>query len=112
LVVVKIRGVDEQRGLLADRFDDAGMGVTQRVDADTCNEVEIAVTVDVVNIAALSLVYDQWIAAIVLEQVLAFQIDDGVYGEGGQGVWGAGHLFMIQRGADSSPAAVLILNFQ
>src|ERR1022692_3004526 len=100
-VVVKIRGVDQQGGLLADHLDDAGMRVAQRFDADARDEVEVAGTIDVVNVTALSPVHDQWIAAVVLEQVLAFQIDNGVGGERRYGVWSAGHLLMIQRGADS-----------
>ena len=96
-VVVKIRRVDQQGGLFADHLDDAGMGVAQRVDADARDEVEVACAVDVVNIAALSPMRDQRIAAIVLQQVVAFQVDNGVGCRGRRWVWSAGHLLMIQR---------------
>src|ERR1035437_3418697 len=41
LVIVEIRGMDQQRGLVADDLDQARMGVTQRVDTDAGDEVQV-----------------------------------------------------------------------
>ena len=42
LVIVEIRRMDQQPGLFADDFGQARMGVTERVDADTGDEVQVA----------------------------------------------------------------------
>ena len=42
LVIVEIRGMDEQSGLLTNHFGHARMGVAERVDADAGDEIQIA----------------------------------------------------------------------
>jgi hypothetical protein len=59
------------------------MRVAECVDANARDEIEVADAVDVVNVAAFSAVQHQGIAAVILENVLAFQIDNGFGGEGG-----------------------------
>ena len=70
--------MDEQGGLLADHFHDARMRVTQRVDADAGDEIEVARAIHIVDVTAFATMHHQRIAAIVLKQVLAFEIDYGI----------------------------------
>lgn len=73
---VEVRGVDEESGLFADHFGDAGMGVAEGIDTDAGDEVEIAFAVEIIEIDAFAAVEDQRVAAVVLEQILLFEFDD------------------------------------
>jgi hypothetical protein len=59
------------------------MGMPQCVHADARDEIEIAGAVHAVDVATFAFVEDQRVAAVILQDVLAFQINDGVGGEGG-----------------------------
>ena len=54
LVVIQIRTVDQQSGLLADDLQDPRMGMSQRVDPDAGYEIEIAAAFRIVHIAAFT----------------------------------------------------------
>ncbi len=68
--------MDQQGGLFADHSHDARMGVTEGVHADAGDQVEIAFAVQIENVAALTAVQDERVSAVILKQVLAFQVDD------------------------------------
>src|SRR5690348_7952483 len=65
-VVVEIRSVEEQRGLLANHFRDAWMRVSQRVYADAGDHVQIALAIRVVNIGTFPAMQRNRIPGIVL----------------------------------------------
>ena len=48
LVVVEIRGVDQQSGLLADDFGQTRVGVAERVHADTGDQIQVALPGDII----------------------------------------------------------------
>ena len=79
-VIVKIGGVQQQSGLLADDFGDARMGVTERIDADAANEIEVTVALQIVNVASFATVECERITGIVLEQVFALQMHNFLSG--------------------------------
>ena len=99
LVVVEVGGMDQQAGLLADDFHDARMGVPERVDADAGEEIEVAAALQIVKVAAFSAGQSERITGIILEQVVALQVHDGLGGVLHCGRKGAGHLLMIARRA-------------
>jgi len=53
-VVIKIRSVQQQASLLTNDFGYAGMGVTEGIDSDTADEIEIAVAVEIVDVATFA----------------------------------------------------------
>ena len=67
LVIVKIGAVDQQAGLLADHLEEARVGVSQRVHADSGDEIQIAAAFRVVDVAAFAAGQNQRIAGIILE---------------------------------------------
>ena len=75
LVVIKIGNMQQQSGLLADDFRQPRMRVAERVDADSGDQIQIALARRVVHIAAFAAMDDQREARVVLQQVLFFQVD-------------------------------------
>ena len=86
LVVVEIGAVDQQGSLLANHLNDAGVGMTQSVDTDSGEEIEIPLALKVVEVAAFSTGKRQRIPGVVLEQVLPLQIHQCL-GRGVHGWW-------------------------
>src|SRR3979411_2628728 len=72
LVIVEIRAMDQEGGLLPDHFDDARVSVAERVDADAGDEIQIALTIHIVNIRAFSTTQNQRITGVVLEKIISF----------------------------------------
>src|SRR4030095_3849565 len=72
------------------------MGVAERVHTDAGDEIEVAFSVQIVDIRALAAAQYERIAGVVLQKILAFQIH---YGLGsGRGFDGnAGHLSIIDE---------------
>src|SRR5678815_1316724 len=62
-LVVEVRAghVDEETGLLLDRFHDLGMGVARSRDGDARGEVEELVAIDVVDPHSLAPCDHQWV---------------------------------------------------
>ncbi|MGA2119477.1 MAG: hypothetical protein ABSH56_32595 [Bryobacteraceae bacterium] len=65
---------------MADDLDDAGMGVAERIDADAGNQIEVTAALQIVHPAPLSARQDERITGIILEEVGALQIHDGLSG--------------------------------
>ncbi len=95
LVIVKIGAVNQQAGLLANDFQNARMSVTERVDADAGEEIEIAAAFQIVNIAALSARQNERITGVVLQEILALQLLNLLRGLVNGGRKDAGHLIII-----------------
>ena len=68
LVIVKVGAVNELRRLIPDRLHDARMPVSQRIHADSGDEVEIALPRQIVNIRPLSAAQNQRIPGVVLQK--------------------------------------------
>ena len=85
-------------GLLANGLDDARMGMPQGIHADAGHEIQVAAAVGVKYITALAARHHQRIAGVVLKQVFALQVDDGLGGVIHDGGKDAFHLFMIAAG--------------
>ncbi len=80
LVVIEVGDVDDLGCLVANHLHDAGMRVTQRIDAQPGKEVEIALALDVINVHALAARDGQRIAGIGVQQILLFPIDNLLVG--------------------------------
>src|SRR5579871_1856387 len=97
-MVIKIRRMDEEPGLLANGFDNARMGMPQCVDPDAGDEIEVTPALLVIHIAAPAAFDQQRITRVILEQEPAFQIDGGLGGRRlRHGRKGAGHFLIIQN---------------
>ena len=68
--------MDDLRRLVANDLHDARMRMAQRVDAQSGEEVEIALAFDVIDVHALAARNGQRIAGIGVQQVFLFAIDD------------------------------------
>ena len=66
-MIVKIRAVDEESGLLAKDARDARMRVTERVHADAGDQIQVALAIHVREPGALALAQNDWISAVVLQ---------------------------------------------
>ena len=86
--------MNQQRCLLPDQLDDAWMRVAQRIDADSGDEIQIALAFQIVNIRAFSAAQNQRITSVVLEEIFAFQIHHGLGSRRGFNGW-SGHLSII-----------------
>jgi hypothetical protein len=71
------------------------MSMTESVHPNAGDEIEITAPFPVVNIAALAARRQQRITGIVLEQILALQIDDGLRGIRSCRRQDAGHSLII-----------------
>ena len=80
LVVIKVGDVDDLGRLVANHLHDAGMRMTQRVDAQPGQEIEIALALDVKDVHALAARNGQRIAGIGVQQILLFPIDNLLVG--------------------------------
>ena len=97
LVVVEVGRVDQQRRLLADHLDQARMGVAQRINTDSRDEIQVTLAFDVVNVAALASGQHERIPRVVLEQVIALEIHDLLGMRFQDWRSGACHLVIITR---------------
>src|ERR1019366_10138401 len=73
LVVVKIGNVDALRRLVADNLHDAWVGMAERINAQSGEQVEIAPAVNVVNVHSLPPRNGERIASVGIQQVFLFQ---------------------------------------
>ncbi len=72
LVIVQVGGVHQPSRLLADHFSEARMRMPQRVDADSSQQIQIALAGSIVNVATFSALQNHRITRVVLQQVLLF----------------------------------------
>ena len=93
LVIVKIGGVQNQRGLFANHLGEPGMGISQRVHANAGDQIEVPVAGGVLYVTAFAAMQDQRVAGVVLDQKLLFEIDDIVDNRRRGG--GGFHVFII-----------------
>ena len=75
LVVEKVGGVDQQTRLLADCSHDPRVILTQRVDPDSSDEIEVTLAIDVPHPRPVAPMKDQRIAAVILQQILLLEFD-------------------------------------
>jgi len=75
-VVIEIGAVNQASHLLTNHFCEAGVRVTQSVDADTGEQIEIPFARRVVHVTPFPTLQHYRIALVILEQVLLFQIDN------------------------------------
>ena len=98
LVVIQVGAVDDQPGLFADDFYDAGMGVSQRIHPDAGQEIQVAAARRVIHITAFAAGDGEGMAGVVLQHVIPLQVHDrlgGVIRDGGKDAF---HLFIIAAG--------------
>ena len=76
LVVVQVREVDDLRRLVADDLHDARMGVSERIDTQPGEEVEVPFALDVVNVHALAPRDGNRIARVGVQQVFLLSFDN------------------------------------
>src|SRR6185437_8962593 len=100
-VVIQIGGVDEKAGLFADDLGHAGVGVAESGDADAGDEVKVAAPGGIVEIAAFAALERERIAGVVLEQVVAFEVDGGLREVLLRGRNEGGHSGILSRGGSS-----------
>ena len=70
--------MDQARGLFLNGRDDARMVLPQRIDADAGDEIEIALAVDIPHVRAVAALENERMAGVILQQILLFEIDDGL----------------------------------
>ncbi len=76
LVIVEIGGVQQQGGLLADRFHQTRMRMPQRINADARQQIQVALSGQIINVTAAAMMQREWIACIVLQKILALERPD------------------------------------
>ena len=74
LVIVEIRGVEEQGGLLLNHLGDARVGVAEGVDADAAEQVEILAVIETVEVAALAASQRQRVTGVGGHHILTLQL--------------------------------------
>jgi len=75
-VVVKIGGMDQQGGLVANHFHNARVRMAQCINADSRDQIEVPVLIDVIEPAALAAGQYQRVAGVILQEILLFQVED------------------------------------
>jgi hypothetical protein len=73
LVIVEVRCVKQEPSLLAQHLCNLRMGVPERIHTDAADQVKVPVSLEIVNVATLTAVKSQWVARVVLKQVLRFK---------------------------------------
>lgn len=58
--------MQKKAGLLSNHFQDAWMGVPERIHADTANQIKVPLSFQIEHIAALPAMKDQWVASVIL----------------------------------------------
>ena len=86
--------MNQRRRLLPDYLDDAWMRVPQRIDADSRDEIQVALAFQVVNVSAFPAAENQRIAGVILEKIFAFQVHHGLGSRLGFNGWSS-HLSII-----------------
>jgi hypothetical protein len=69
--------VNQPRRLLLNGGDDAGMILAESIDADAGDEVKVPFAVGVPHPGTVAAHQDQRMTSVILEQILAFQFDNG-----------------------------------
>ena len=69
---IERRDVDQPGRLIGHCGDQARMGVTERVDAQACHEVEIAIARGVVQIDSVAVIHDDGISGVDGEEGVGF----------------------------------------
>jgi hypothetical protein len=72
LVVIQIGTVNQAPGLFANHFGEARMRVSQCVDANACQQIEIALAGSIVKVAAFTALQHHRVTGVILEQILGF----------------------------------------
>jgi len=75
-VVVQVRNVNQAGSLLADGFHDARMCVSESVDAEARDEIEVFLALKIKKKNALAALEGDWIAIVGLQQVLALALNE------------------------------------
>ncbi len=76
LVVIEVGDVDDLGRLIANDLHDARMRMTQRIDAQPGEEIEIALALDAIDVYTLAPRNGQRIAGIGVQQILLFPFDN------------------------------------
>ena len=80
-VVEEIRSMDQARSLFLNGGDDARMVLSERIDADAGDEIEIALAVDVPHVRSVAAHKNERMAGIVLQEIAGLKRGDVNAGE-------------------------------
>ena len=73
LVIVKVGRMQQQSRLFTHHSDHARVSITERVDADARDQIEIALPLDVIQITAAAAMHDHGVTGVILKHILALE---------------------------------------